>query len=159
MNVIQIAKGEKFVSGVAPWTPLRNAISLNIPRNLPNRKIYLFLEILAGNTPTYIFTADVTLLNGDVPVCTMPAAIQQGGNLALPESIISMFTAGGSPVKDSLLVNFKTTAQGGSLSAVLQPREIIAQADKITLDITSIVNPTADMIAWHAFLVCISEDV
>jgi hypothetical protein len=119
--------------------------------------IYLFFEVL-GPATQFIIKGNVNLWNGGVLETALPIGFQNGMSDNLEKSLPMNFCAGGSPVANSLLVNLRTFGgSGGATSAVLQPFFTNVECDKITVDITSLVNPPFDATFGYVYLACRSN--
>ena len=132
------------------------ACSINVPRGLVERRIYLYVEVTQSTPGPFILGGVVRLLNESTPVAIFPAAIGDFTGLTINQSIASILSGGGSPVGDSLVVRL---AQPFSVPAItLQPLRVNAECNRIEFGFESVYHDsgTFPITGWRAFLACLS---
>lgn len=148
------ARGEKvFPTDISTQ---RNCIRLAVPRQLTERRIYLYLEVLLSNTGYYRLDAEVLGMKDGTPVARFPATIADHTNNQPNESTATAFNAGGSPAENSLGVTFSNPFTNNTKSAVIQPLKISAEIDELVFDMQGLTGQAPYVRGWRAYFACLS---
>ena len=131
-----------------------SAIQLAVPRWLPERRIYLYVEVGQSAAAGFRMDASVIGLNGGKPIISLPANIADFSGLTVNQSVATAFNAGGSPVGDSLVIRLANAFVAGVNSAVIQPVRINAEVDTLVFSLKSLSG--TNITGWRAYLACIS---
>jgi len=159
MNAIShYADDEKILPSSKP--NIGPLFRINTARQLPERRIYSYLEVKGpnGTTDQWALFAEIKAKLNGVPAGAFPVCIGNiqttttGQNKSLP----SLFNAGGSAVGDSLAIRianpFDTT--NGPFVAVIQPLRINAEIDELEFNVLSFWGST--IVGYRAYLACLS---
>lgn len=129
---------------------IRNEIiSLSVPSNTRNRKIYAWLWC-ANSNATYYVKGRISFFKNQTPTGNLPVEMG-GGNLTT--SLASVCTSNGSNVQDCLGIYVANPTGTQPASMVLQPLYINGEFDRITFSITETLNVTNARV----LLACISS--
>jgi hypothetical protein len=144
------------ISAVAVTTPISDpdSVRLAVPRWLPERRIYLYVEVGQSAAAGFRLDASVIGLNQGRPIIALPANIADFTALTANQSVATAFNAGGSPVGDSLVIRLANPFVAGVNSAVIQPVRINAEVDEITFSLRSLSG--TNITGWRAYLACLS---
>jgi hypothetical protein len=144
------------ISVAAVVTPISDtdAIRLAVPRWLPERRIYLYVEVGQSAAAGFRFDATVAGFNQGRPIIALPANIADFSGLTANQSVATAFNAGGSPVGDSLVVRLSNPFVPGVNSAVIQPVRVNAEIDEIILSLKNLSG--TNITGWRAYLACLS---
>ena len=133
----------------------KGAIKLQVPRWLPERRIYLYVEVGQSLAAGFRMDAVVVGLNAGRPIVELPANIADfTAPVVATQSIATAFNAGGSPVGDSLVIRLATPFVAGVNSAVIQPVRINAEIDELHFSLRGLAG--SNITGWRAYLACIS---
>lgn len=144
------------VSVAAVTTPISDtdSIRLAVPRWLPERRIYLYVEVGQSAAAGFRFDATVVGFNQGKPIIALPANIADFTGLTVNQSVATAFNAGGSPVGDSLVIRLANPFVAGVNSAVIQPVRVNAEIDEMILNVRSLSG--TNITGWRAYLACLS---
>jgi hypothetical protein len=126
-------------------------VRIPVERNAPYRRIYLFVD--TKSTGDFVFYGAVRcLLNGQT-VMELPAGLCALTTLVPNQSIVNCFSAGGSAVGDSIVLQLAQPFTAGIPNVVLQPLRMTLDIDAIEFDILSAAGLLSGFRVW---LGCIS---
>src|SRR5574341_572290 len=113
----------------------KNVITLDIPIQLVNRNIYLYLEAKFTTASYYIVACEVEALLYGTPRGRFPCVIADvsTGAPTLNRSLPSVLNGGGSAVGNSLALKIVQPFTVNTEEAVLQPFQITAEIDQLRL--------------------------
>ena len=131
-----------------------DAVRLAVPRWLPERRIYLYVEVAQSAAAGFRLDANVIGLNQGRPIISLPSNIADFTGLTANQSVATAFNAGGSPVGDSLVVRLANPFVAGVNSAVIQPVRINAEIDELTFSLGSLSG--TNITGWRCYLACLS---
>ena len=131
-----------------------DALNLSVPIKLPERRIYLYIEVAQSVAGAFRFDANVVGFAGGVPVASMPANMADFTGSSPNQSVATIFNAGGSPVGDSLVIRLAQPFVAAITSAVIQPVRINAEVDRLILSVRGLSG--ANITGWRAYLACLS---
>ena len=130
-----------FQDGEISLTSPRNGgISLLVPANTPNRKIYCWLWV-NNSAANYYAKGWINFFKGTSPVGKLPVSI--GGGTGLAQSLPSVCTANGSNIQDCIGVYLSNPTGTQPASLILQPLYISGIFDRMTFDLPDMVNVSA----------------
>lgn len=144
---------EVIAAGVVP-TLQNDALRLAVPLGLPERRIYLYLEVAQSVAAQFDLMAEVEAFNGGRPVARWPAHLADFTGVTRYKSVASLFNAGGSPVGDSCVLRLAAPFVATITSAVLQPLRVNGEFDEIKFSIRGLSG--TNLTGWRAFLGCLS---
>ena len=126
------------------------ALSLVVPVFLPDRRIYLYNEVILSSAVDYVLYSQVNLFRLGRLVGRFPAHIGDVDTTAtITQSLASLFNAGGSPVGDSLSLRLAAPFAGGNITVVVQPLRVSADIDKVTW---SLLAASSAVTGYRAYL-------
>ena len=129
---------------------IRNEIiSLSVPSNTRNRKIYAWLWC-ANTNATFYVKGRISFFKNQTQTGNLP--VEMGGG-SLTASLASVCTSNGSNVQDCLGIYVSNPTGTQPASMVLQPLYINGEFDKLTFSVTEILNVTS----IRALLACVSS--
>jgi hypothetical protein len=145
---------KEFLQPSTVPTAQREIINLNVPLNLAERRIFLYLEVNQSSSAAFFLGCDIRTKRGGTVNGIFPATISDFTSQTPNQSIESLFNAGGSPVGDSCVLRLAQPFDSTVPSVVIQPLRINAEIDEIVLDVNSVSGLT--LTGWRAFLGCLS---
>jgi len=130
---------------------------LKIPVSLKYRKLYCFLELLVNpQTGYYTLNAEVILTLDGKLVGKLPADIQFDGNQVAAQSQFSMFANSSNGQPNAALLSMAKPLNASV--AVLNPTNLIAEADMAVISVTGIQAYGGAFIQGaRLFLACLSS--
>jgi hypothetical protein len=133
----------------------QNALSFNVPRDMPERRLYLYLEAALSSSSPYFIDASVSILDHGQPVGHYPVSIADFSGLTPNQSVISLVNCGGSPTGDSIAVRLAQKLNSTSPDVVvMQPIRVSAQITEIRLGIRAMWGST--LTGFRALMACLS---
>lgn len=129
-------------------------LELDVPLTLPERRIYLYLEVGQSAAAAFTLAARINALNKQKIVGIFPATIADFTSVTPNQSVVSLLNAGGSPVGDSLTIRLAQPFVALVTSVVIQPLRINAEIEKIQLIFDGIFHTTVT--GYRAYLGCLS---
>jgi len=133
----------------------RDALKINVPRQLTERRIYTYLEVLQSSADEFRFVGKVIPKLEGKPIGNgLPANLADFTGATPGQSVASLFNAGGSPVGDSLVLRLAQPFVVGANSVTLQPFRINAEIDEIVFDLESLRG--SNLTKWRVYLACVS---
>jgi hypothetical protein len=124
---------EKELISAAALFSVGPVFKLAVPAWLPERRIYLYLEAKLSAAAAYNIFFRIRVYYAGRPVGDFPARICDFTGQTPPQSVASIFNAGGSPVGDSLVLRLAQPFDATVTAVVIQPLRINAQIDEIEL--------------------------
>lgn len=133
---------DKEVIKGSEWPPAKKleVITLDLPVQLTDRRLYCYLEVLL-NTPGAVFTfiGEIVLYKAGEIKAKYPVEIGlnsfPSSNAIFGRSIRCLANSGGSPVGDCLSIVFKSPFTTTTLNAICQPIRLEAEIDKAVFNI------------------------
>ena len=148
--VYQKVSDFQFGEKIAFSGPAQNLITLSVPANTPNRKIYAWLW--ASAAANFLVQGVITFYVGQSPMGALPVSIA-GGTFG-QQSVASVCTTNGSNVQDCLGVYLTQTTGNQPASLILQPLYLYGNFDSLTF---SVINQPLGVTSMRALLACISS--
>lgn len=137
--------------------PTRGAVcKQTLPIWLPERRLYLFVDLKQPTPGDFDFDGTVVLLRSGKPIAELPARVASMSGTP-QKSRATIFNAGGSPVGDSLVLSLAQPFDAAIKSVVLQPTRINCEADAMYLRVNRF-DPT-NITGFRAYLACLSTRV
>lgn len=128
-----------------------------IPRNLTERRIYLFLDLISGAGVAWNLDSTVVLEDSGRIVAELPARVSDFTGVVPNQSRGTLFNAGGSPVGDSLVLKIAQPFDVALPSVVIQPTRINCVATKIYVRLNRLDGNAVT--GFRSYLACLSTEL
>lgn len=133
----------------------QNLLSVKVPLQLTERRIYLYTEVLQSASAAFRMKASVIPRVSGIPMGRgLPADLGDLTAATEGDDFSSLFNGGGSPVGDSLVLRFIVPFVAGVNSVVLQPFRFNAAIDELIFSIDEFTG--TNITNFRAYLAVIS---
>jgi hypothetical protein len=129
-------------------------VAIDVPIQLPERRIYLFLSVNPTTATGFVLSAKIRAYMGRTLVGEFPASLADLTGVGINRSLSCLFNGAGSPVGDSLVLTVASPFTGGTVNPVLQPFRLNAEIDHISWDLDFSIAGSAT--GYRAYLGCCS---
>lgn len=130
-------------------------LSVKVPLQLTERRIYLYTEVLQSASAPFRLKANVIPRVSGIPMGNgLPADLGDLTGATEGGDFRSLFNGGGSPVGDSLVLRFIAPFQSSVASVVLQPFRFNAAIDEVVFSVEEFTG--ANITNFRAYLAVIS---
>lgn len=133
---------------------LRESLKLTLPLSLPERRLYLYVEVRQSAAAEFFMWGEVQLTKGNVPVGKFPAKLASFSGAPAPvnKSVSTLFNAGGSPVGDSIVLTLAQPFDAAVTSVVIQPLRVNVECDKVVFSMEGLRG--TNLTGFRAYLAC-----
>jgi len=122
---------EREFIGLTETSLPKAALRLIAPLSLPERRIYVYVEIYQAVAAAYELRCEVQCMRRGQPIGTFPCCIAGNAGTNANKSVASLFNAGGSPVGDSIVLRLASPFDANFPYVTIQPFRINAEIDEV----------------------------
>lgn len=141
----EAVKGTRIEAGEAQSITAvqRDIIDFALHHSLRRRQVYAWLWVNPSNAADYMAKLEIVFWRNYSRVGTLPlAAALSSVAGTVQETVATAFVVGGNIIADSILIYIAQPTGTQPNSVIVQPRNLMVEADRVTVSVLQFVNMT-----------------
>lgn len=135
--------------------PRKFALDLKgLPAYLPNRNVYVYLEMKASVAASVILAATIEAWLAGEPRGLWPTWIGDISALSTSKSLPNLFTGGGAAVSGTNVLKLASPFTTSTQIVILQPKQFTGKIDRLAVHIDGFSALTSTVQGWRGYLAC-----